>query len=292
MTRWQTPGAACAAALLAISAAAAAGEAARMDRRGKQWVPIEWSLANPGHRGDPFDLVASATFTHDGSGEKVTTGMFHAGAGTWRFRFTPSRAGRWTFTTASDAKALAGRRGTVTAAANRGARGFVTAFGSKWGFGGTGEVFVPQLVMYANPDAYHNRPDKIDRDIRTFLVEHGFNGFHTLVFCRWFDIHQERATGIRGKDPDPDPRTFEALELLIRKTYAAGGIVHIWAWGGRVAAADAGEPGRQERPGRPAAPALRGGPPRAPARLDDGLRLRPGRMDAPGRPPRMAYEYA
>ena len=29
----------------------------------------------------------------------------------------------------------------------------------------------------------------------------------------------------------PDRRTFEALELLITRTHAAGGMVHIWAWG-------------------------------------------------------------
>jgi len=32
-------------------------------------------------------------------------------------------------------------------------------------------------------------------------------------------------------DPNPDPRTFEALELLIKKVHAAGGVTHIWAWG-------------------------------------------------------------
>jgi len=223
--------AAWAAGLVGIAAGQAAGQVAGMDRSGKQWVPIEWSLARPGVQGNPYDVVAAATFTHAGSGERITTEMFHAGGAAWKFRFTPTKAGKWTFTTKSDAAGLGARRGTVTAAANPTARGFVTAFGGKWGFSGTGEVFVPQLAMYPGPDAYHEKPEKIDRDIRTFLVEHGFNGFHTLVFCRWFDIGQERATGIRGKDPNPDPRTFEALEMLIGKTYAAGGIVHIWAWG-------------------------------------------------------------
>jgi len=84
--------------------------------------------------------------------------------------------------------------------------------------------------MYAAPPAFHNNPAKIDADIKTFFTEHGFNGFHTSLACRWFDIDKESSEQI-GDDPNPDPRTFEALELLISKTHAAGGVVHLWAWG-------------------------------------------------------------
>ncbi|KPK80703.1 MAG: hypothetical protein AMJ81_11545 [Phycisphaerae bacterium SM23_33] len=214
--------------VLCVGGRAAGGA---LDRQGKQWVPVEWSLRNPDWKGNPFDLAATAAFSHAESRERITTGMFHDGGDTWKFRFTGTRPGKWTFETASAAKALDGRSGTVTVAPDPGGRGFVTGFGSKWGWSGTGEVFVPQLVMYKSPDLYHGKGDVVDRDIKTFLVEHGFNGFHTMVFCRWFDIHQEGATGLGSKDPNPDPRTFEALELLIRKTHAAGGMVHIWAWG-------------------------------------------------------------
>jgi hypothetical protein len=229
MSRFATAWIGCAAALAALPAAARGREG--MDRSGRQWQPIEWSLTHPDARGNPFDVVAKVTFARAGGTEKIVTEMVHAGGRTWRFRFTAPRAGKWTFATASAARALNGHRGTVTVAPDPKGRGFVTAFGSKWGWSGTGEVFVPQLVMYAGPHQYHKQPERIDRDIRTFLVEHGFNGFHTIVLCRWFDLEQEAATGIRGKDPNPDPRTFEALELLIGKTYAAGGMVHIWAWG-------------------------------------------------------------
>ncbi|KKN08717.1 hypothetical protein LCGC14_1053840, partial [marine sediment metagenome] len=114
---------------------------------------------------------------------------------------------------------------------NPGGKGFVTALGGKWGWSGSGRAFVPQLVMYAGPADYHNKPKKIDADIETYLVGHGFNGFHTIVCCRWFDINEERSTRIKGPAPNPDPRTFEALELLIGKVHSAGGMVHIWAWG-------------------------------------------------------------
>ena len=204
------------------------------DRDGTQWSPYtEWSLENATREGNPFDLLATATFVHEGSDEKRTTGMFYAGGDTWKFRFTGTRTGRWTFVTSSDDADLNDWRGAVTIRPNPDddVPGFVAASGDKWIRTGTGRAFVPQLVMYAEPKEFHGKPEKIDADIRTFLVEHGFNGFHVMGGCYWFDIDTLSSRDIRAPDPNPDPRTFEALELLITKTHAAGGMVHIWAWG-------------------------------------------------------------
>ncbi|MCH7679489.1 PKD domain-containing protein, partial [candidate division KSB1 bacterium] len=110
-------------------------------------------------------------------------------------------------------------------------KGSLTNFGNKWGWTGTGEAFVPQLVMYGNPSNFYNNPAKIDSDIQTFIVGHGFNGFHVSVYCRWFDLDKEDCVSTVGSNPNIDPRTFDALEDLITKTYAAGGMVHIWMWG-------------------------------------------------------------
>jgi hypothetical protein len=109
--------------------------------------------------------------------------------------------------------------------------GELTHFGNKWAWTGTGEVFVPQLVMYATPPNFYANPGKVDADVRLFLETFGFNGFHVFVSCRWFDIGEPDCRQAKGRDPDLDPRTFEALEMLIRKTYAAGGMVHLWMWG-------------------------------------------------------------
>lgn len=209
-----------------------AADSGRFDRTGTQWAPfLEWRLENPTVAGNPFDLVATVTFVHKASGEKRTTGMFHDGGRTWRFRFTGTRTGQWVFTTSSPDPDLDGKRGTVTIEPNPGVPGFVTHRGNKWIRTGTNKAFVPQLVMYANPQRYYRNPKRIDADIDTFLVNHGFNGFHTFVLCRWFDIEKERSNQIDSPDPNPDPRTFEALELLITRVHAAGGTVHIWAWG-------------------------------------------------------------
>ncbi|MFO7897984.1 MAG: DUF5060 domain-containing protein [Planctomycetota bacterium] len=216
---------------LVLCVAWAAGAEEGLNRKGKQWVPVEWSLENPTCEGNPFDLVARATFKHESGEETRVTEMFYAGGDTWKFRFTGTQPGKWTFATAGADPDLAGKSGTVALAPNPSSNGFVVAEGDKWVWSGTGRAFVPQLVMYASPEFYHDKPEKIDRDIQTFLVEHGFTGFHTQVYCRWFDINEDRTTGLDDKDPNPDFRTFEALELLITKTHAAGGMVHIWVWG-------------------------------------------------------------
>jgi hypothetical protein len=103
--------------------------------------------------------------------------------------------------------------------------------GNRWWWSGTNEVFVPQLVMYATPPHFYRNPGKIDRDIETFLVGHGFNGFHVFLSCRWFDIEADDCRDVPGSDPPLDSRTFDALEMLIRKTHDAGGMVHLWMWG-------------------------------------------------------------
>ena len=206
------------------------------NQEGRQWRPyLEWSVSNNAFEGNPFDLVATVTFVHSESGEKRTTEMFYDGDHTWRFRFTGTMPGNWVVTTSSADPDLDGHRGTMTVAPNDHAYGFVTHAGNKWArpFGSRGELraFVPQYVMYDGPAAFYGKPKKIDGDIQTFLVEHGFTGFHVPVFCRWFDLEQERSKAIPASDPTPDRRTFQALELLIGKAHAAGGVVHFSTWG-------------------------------------------------------------
>lgn len=222
--------------LLVVVSSLAAAQAEELDRTGRQWSPvIEWTLKNEAHPGNPFDLVATATFVHQTSGENRTTEMFFEGGDQWKFRFTATKPGRWTVSTRSSDPELDRRTGTIEIEPNKSGIGFVTHVGNKWArpVGAAGELraFIPQFVMYGHPGSFREKPEQIDKDIATFLKEHGFTGFHVPVFCRWFDIEQERASAIRSDDPSPDPRTFEALEMLITKVHAAGGVVHLWTWG-------------------------------------------------------------
>jgi hypothetical protein len=223
-------------AMLLVWLCGQSGAAESLERTGTQWSPfIEWALRNESIKGNPFDVSAAATFTHVESGAQRTTPMFFAGGKSWKFRFTGTHPGRWDFTTGSTDPELDGRSGTVTIRSNDDAYGFVTHVGNKWarpfGSDGTPRGLVPQFVMYGHPGTFYGKPDRVDADIRTFIGEHGFTGFHVPVFCRWFDIEHDRANEIPSNDPGPDPRTFEALEMLITKVHAAGGVVHLWEWG-------------------------------------------------------------
>ena len=208
--------------------------------QGVQWSPhIEWTVDNSTWSGNAFDVRAMVEFTHASSGDTVRTGMFFSGGNTWAFRFTATRTGTWSFVTSSDDDDLAWHTGRVRVVPNPrpDAHGFLKRFGNKWGWEGTENVFVPQLVMWdtivgdSSPRAFYNKPALVDRKIEQFIVGHGFSGFHLpVVGGRWFDLDAE-SDRVESRMTDPDPLTFEALELLITRTHAAGGLLHIWPWG-------------------------------------------------------------
>ena len=217
-------------ALLAVTVAAQT-----LDRTGSIWKPIEWRLECPPPSGNPFDVQASAKFTHS-SGETRKTLLFYDGDGGWRFRFTATQPGEWRFVTESGVEALNGKSGSVKIEKGEdGARGFIVPTDEhKWGWqvGNSGQVipFVPQLVMGRDLEAYRD-PAKIDSDVQRWLVEHGFSGVHVAVLCRWFDFENVSSSNIETIDPNPDPRTFEVLDALITRFHQAGGMVHLWQWG-------------------------------------------------------------
>jgi len=210
------------------------------EKTGTQCFPyLEWEFQNPSWQGSAFDVEASATFVHKDSGTKHTTDMFFQGGTQWALRFTGTRVGEWTFSTSSADPELNGFTGKLTIHANatQKARGFLQGSGTQWGWQGTEDVFVPQLIMWdyivanSSPRFFFRQPDLIDTKIQTFMNGHGFTGFHVSVIGgRWFDMDAENDS-VNPDMTEPDPRTFDALELLITRTHAAGGMVHIWMWG-------------------------------------------------------------
>jgi len=197
----------------------------------KLWEPVTWTFRNPTCSGNPFDLLTKVAFTHTATGQKIRTELFYDGSDNWKLRFTGPQTGRWSFATESADPELNGLKGQIEIQSNPGIPGFITNYGGKWGRLGIDQAFVPQYVMYSDLPTFYRNPDRIDADISKFFIEHGFNGFHIAVLCRWFDFDKLRSNEISSASPNPDPRTFEALELLIRKVHAACGVVHIWAWG-------------------------------------------------------------
>lgn len=200
-------------------------------RQARLWEPVTWTFRNPNCSGNPFDLVVKATFIHAPSGQTIQTEFFYDGGDIWKLRFTGTHVGQWSFITESADPELNGLKGKLDVRPNPDVPGFITKYGSKWGRLGIDQAFLPQYVMYCDPPTFYGNPDRIDADIQTFFVEHGFNGFHIAVVCRWFDLDEQRSHEITSSSPNPDLHTFEAVELLLQKVHAAGGVVHIWAWG-------------------------------------------------------------
>jgi len=220
-----------------------AGEPAKpVSQSANLYAPVEWSVTNPSYSGNPFDLPATVTFTHVATGETRTASMFFDGGNTWRYRFTGDLPGEWQYTSTSGDPELNGLSGSVKVAATPPAgsagNGFIVPQGTQWAGqrGATAQPrpFVPQLAMYpSTPSVFDPQvnPNRIDQDIQTFMVQHGFNGFHVAQIAgRWFDYDADTAV-VNSSMQNPDPRTFRALEALIERVHEAGGMVHIWAWG-------------------------------------------------------------
>ena len=75
--------------LVVVILAARTVQAGPFDRATTLFGPVsEWSVANPSYSGNPYDLDATVTFEHDGSGTTHTTQMFYNESNMWKFRFT------------------------------------------------------------------------------------------------------------------------------------------------------------------------------------------------------------
>lgn len=97
------------------------------------WHPyLEWSIDNVSYSGNGYDVVATVAFEHDGSDARHETEMFFDGNDTWKFRFTGTKTGKWTFSTSSDNADLNGHSGEVNVTPNpdKSIPGFLVASGN------------------------------------------------------------------------------------------------------------------------------------------------------------------
>jgi len=219
-------------AVILLTAFSNAAHAAVLDRTGTMWAPyIEWTLDNPSYSGNPFDLIATTTFTHPASGETRITEMFYAGGTIWKFRFAGTKTGTWTFTTASSDKELTGHSGTVTinANSNPAIKGFATNIGNKWARqvdeNDQLEAFVPQFRMAFTENPTDWNSTNFDTEIQTHMGTEGFNSLFFFVAGRWVDIN---VSGAVFTNNNPDPAMFDVLDNLITKVHSSGGVVHLW----------------------------------------------------------------
>ena len=78
-----------------------------------QLIYIDLPFTNTTWAGNPYDLIASVTFTHTTSTLTRTTEMFYAGGNSWIGRFAAEESGLWDFSTSSVDPDLDGHSGLI-----------------------------------------------------------------------------------------------------------------------------------------------------------------------------------
>ncbi len=212
-------------------------------RQSQIWQTLDWKIENVDCQGNPFDVVASATFTHVDTGRTRTTGMFYAGDKTWKFRFTGTLAGKWQFLTAGNTADLNGHTGTITVRKNSDPKikGFLTHKGNKFAIQtGTeddlhGYIFNAYMSRVRHPaylDEFGSDLAKVRKAVAGYFQDALNNGFE-IVFIHvnnnWLNFGTREHN--KHNSENPDLVSFDVLETIIKMVHASGGRVHIWAWG-------------------------------------------------------------
>ena len=215
--------------------------------QGVLWEPyLEWSLTLDNYEGNPFDLPARTVFTHSETGEQITTWMFYDGGDIWKFRFTGTKIGLWTFESFSEVDSLNGYKGSVIIESNPDmkSRGFSMANGNKFVRQGPAqddfEPFIPNAWLNYREWGNQSRDGwtSISQTfadsnmVGAFLDDaytHGMNGIQAIIANQWFT--KDVATWNDIDNENPDPETFYALEKAILQAHRRGMFIHIWAWG-------------------------------------------------------------
>ena len=110
--------------LLVILGILCASVLASEEKSAGLWEPVDWIFRNPDYSGNPFDIIAKATFSHLPTGQKLRTELFYAGDNNWKLRFTGTQTGRWSFITESNDPELNDLKGQIDVQPNPGVPGF------------------------------------------------------------------------------------------------------------------------------------------------------------------------
>ena len=198
----------------------------------KMWSPfVEWRIDNVSYSGNPFDVVAKVTFEHGGSSASHETGMFYDGGSTWKFRFTGTKTGTWTFSTSSSNGSLSGHTGTVNVQSHPGKEGFLRHVGNKYAVqhGDNGELkgYVFNVYQQAKTRSFHDI-SSIDEYCRNAKND-GFEVCYLMMANNWFN-HGTFSHADHNSE-NPDLQTFAKLDEIITDAYGQGCRIWLWAWG-------------------------------------------------------------
>ncbi len=224
-----------------------------LDRSTTMWAPyVEWNLTNETFEGNPFDVFAKAKFTHAESGKQNTSEMFYSGDSIWKFRFTGTKVGEWTFETESDDPELNGETGRIFVSENDNPeiKGLLTHVGNQFAIqtGNDGKLEAHRFMVYMDGTkyrmidlnlkvkAYNESPFFDFKDpakFQDFLNDAKKNGFETVfIHIGHPHVWTDGTTVENGKNPRLE--TFEILEKLIVQAHQQGMRVHLWMWGDQM----------------------------------------------------------
>lgn len=128
-------------------------------------------------KGNPFDVVLTATFTN--GGESTTVTGFYDGDGRYFVRFMPDKEGRWTFITRSKVGALNGKKGSFTCITpSEGNHGPVSAAGPDFKYADGTWYYPVGTTSYSWMHAPEGYPERTLKS----LEESGFNKIRCLFF--------------------------------------------------------------------------------------------------------------
>jgi hypothetical protein len=193
------------------------------------------------YSGNPFDVEATVTWTHEDGVTTRTGKAFWTGTGDdYAFRFGGGKLGLWTGTTTSSVTELNGLTLEVDCVTptNPGRAGHsvahpenAQAWAQQYGPEGRVRIRPPRLAMTGDPREWWDDLPWMRGRVDSFAGDHGFTGAAINVMARaWYDV-EATTLSVDGFSGDPDPRTFAALEELIDEWLDHAGYVWIWAWG-------------------------------------------------------------
>lgn len=204
----------------------------------QMWHASEFSKANNTWEGNPFDLQASVTFKHRESGASHTTDMFYSGDNIWKFRFTGTKLGVWSFESSSPDIDLDGLKGSVSVIKNPNPdiSGFLVHLDNKYALQTKDQDSLQGYLLnvYMNEETCPSYIEEWgeNQDTSQYLEEARSNGTEVIFFHinnNWLKFGEK--SYVKHDNFNPDLKTFKVLDALIFNTHQQGGRVVLWAWG-------------------------------------------------------------
>lgn len=213
---------------------------AQMDKNSDVWEWVEWEIPGVSYEGNPFDVAADVTFRHSASSKEIRTDMFYAGGTSWKFRFTGTREGEWSFTTSSANDKLNGLSGTVgVGPAKPGTHGFILGSGSKFAVQTESDQKIKAFLWnvyqidtggkICDAAKFASDTKKHFAEYLSLAKKNGCNGVFLCMANNWFKLGALKSS--EHSSTDPDLGTFDLLDTLISMAHRENMFVHFWKWG-------------------------------------------------------------